>query len=121
MTKLITESEANMSKKAPTSMRLPDMTAKQLAELIAQTGMTQSEVITTAIDRMYREETMKTIKLGKINDTYTFAVKIDGRYVKMSNQDANYERPDARIYYDSGIYPGIADVDQYMCNQANGR
>lgn len=42
--------------KQPTSVRLPDMTMRQLTELIASTGMTQSELITTAIDRMYQQE-----------------------------------------------------------------
>jgi len=42
--------------KQPTSVRLPDITIRQLAELIAATGMTQSEVITTGIDRMYQQE-----------------------------------------------------------------
>lgn len=43
--------------KQPTSVRLPDMTMRQLTELIAATGMTQSELIATAIDRMYQQET----------------------------------------------------------------
>lgn len=42
--------------KQPTSARLSDLTTRQLAELIAVTGMTQSEVISTAIDRMYQQE-----------------------------------------------------------------
>jgi predicted DNA-binding protein len=108
--------------KRPTSARLSDLTTDQLSHLVQQTGMTQSEVISTAIDRMYREEIkMKTIKLGKVNDTYTYAVKVDGRYQALSNEDAQFERPDAKIFYDSGVYPGISDVDQYMCDKANGK
>lgn len=50
--------------KQPTSFRLSDMTTRQLAELIAVTGLTQSEVMSTAIDRMYQQEikTMNTIQ-----------------------------------------------------------
>ena len=43
--------------KQPTSVRFPDLTIRQLNHLIAQTGMTQSELISTAIDRMYQQET----------------------------------------------------------------
>lgn len=53
--------------KQPTSVRLPDLTMRQLAELITATGMTQSEIIAHAIDRMYREEikpmTQTTVRL----------------------------------------------------------
>jgi predicted DNA-binding protein len=42
--------------KQPTSVRLPNLTTRQLTELIATTGMTQSEIVSTAIDRMHREE-----------------------------------------------------------------
>lgn len=42
--------------KQPTSFRLSDMTTRQLAELISATGLTQSEVMSQAIDRMHREE-----------------------------------------------------------------
>lgn len=42
--------------KQPTSFRLSALTTRQLAELISATGLTQSEVMSTAIDRMYREE-----------------------------------------------------------------
>ena len=53
--------------KRPTSVRLPDMTIGQLTELITQTGMTQSEIITTAIDRMFQQEkqTMNTEQIAR--------------------------------------------------------
>lgn len=62
---------------------------------------------------------MKEIKLGIRNDTYTFAVLADGRYFKLADTDLSFEQPDAQIFFDSGVYPGIADVDQYMCDKAS--
>jgi len=62
---------------------------------------------------------MKTILLGKVNDVWTYAVKIDGRYIKFEDVDREYEAADAVIYFDSGVYPGITDIDQYMCDRAN--
>ena len=58
--------------KHPTSIRLPDLTTQQLAALIKSTGMTQSEVISTAIDRMYQEENMNAKQLiDRINRART--------------------------------------------------
>lgn len=45
--------------KTLTSIRLPELTASQIEALKAKTGLGQSEIITTAIDRMYREEINK--------------------------------------------------------------
>ena len=39
-----------------TGIRLPDITQRQLEALCKATGMNQSAVMVTAIDRMYREE-----------------------------------------------------------------
>lgn len=45
-----------MSKRL-TSIRLPEITDRQLAELASVTGLNTTELITTAIDRMYQQET----------------------------------------------------------------
>jgi hypothetical protein len=49
--------------KRPTSTRLSDLTTKQLSDLAGMTGLNQTEVISVAIDRMYREETKMSDKL----------------------------------------------------------
>lgn len=63
---------------------------------------------------------MRIIKLGTKNDTYTYAIRDDfDRYIKMSDEDARCAQPDAKIYFDSGVYPSITDVDQHMCDEAS--
>lgn len=39
-----------------TSYRLPDITLRQIEELVTITGASQANVISTAIDRMYQQE-----------------------------------------------------------------
>lgn len=66
---------------------------------------------------------MKTIKVGATNDLHLFAVEADGRYYPLTESDLNFERPDAKIYYDSGLYPGISldELPQYICDKAKNR
>lgn len=68
-----------MSKRL-TSIRLPELTDHQLTELASATGLNVTELLTTAIDRMYQQEiktmTTKTIIIEKIttkpeHDPYT--------------------------------------------------
>ena len=40
------------------SIRMSKLTDRQLSALIEETGMSQTELISTAIDRMFREEKM---------------------------------------------------------------
>ena len=42
------------------NFRASDLTIRQLAQLQNLTGMSQTELISTAVDRMYREEKMNT-------------------------------------------------------------
>jgi post-segregation antitoxin (ccd killing protein) len=42
--------------KRHTTIRLPELTDRQLAELSRLTGLNTSELLTTAIDRMYQQE-----------------------------------------------------------------
>lgn len=65
---------------------------------------------------------MKTIKVGKTNDIHLYAVEVDGQYYPLSKNDLAHETPDAKIYYDSGMYPGITleELPQYICNKAQG-
>lgn len=64
---------------------------------------------------------MKTIKVGKVNDLHLYAVKDEyGGYVPLNEIDLEFVSPDAKIYYDSGLYPSItlAELPQYICNKA---
>jgi hypothetical protein len=58
--------------KSPTSLRLSGLARQQLDELHARLGMNQTEIVATALDRMYRQE---------MGDTFTEAdfVKGDGK------------------------------------------
>lgn len=65
---------------------------------------------------------MKQIKLGLINDNSILAVKDDvGQYHELQPADKEFVKPDAEIFFDSGIYPGITDVNLYMCNKATAQ
>jgi len=55
-----------MSKRL-TTIRVPEITDRQLAELASATGLNTTELITTAIDRMYREE------INTMNETITIS------------------------------------------------
>lgn len=63
---------------------------------------------------------MKEIKVGEVNDLHIFAIEADGRYYPMKPMDRMYERADAKIYYDSGLYPSITqeELPQYICDKA---
>lgn len=56
-----------MSKRL-TSIRLPELTDRQLAELASATGLNTTELLTTAIDRMYQQE-IKTMTTPKYDYT----------------------------------------------------
>src|SRR5690606_21723835 len=45
------------------------------------------------------------------------------RYFPLNETDLEYERPDAKIYYDSGLYPGITleELPQYICDKATAQ
>lgn len=63
---------------------------------------------------------MKEIRVGQANDLHIFAIEADGRYYPMKPMDRIFERADAKIYYDSGLYPGITldELPQYICDKA---
>jgi predicted DNA-binding protein len=110
------------SKNPVTSMRLPEPTRNQIEELAAKWRVSAANIVQTAIERMYREEikAMKQIKVGETNDLHLFAIEADGRYYPLTKKDLGFETPDAKIYYDSGIYPGITldELPQYICDKA---
>lgn len=62
---------------------------------------------------------VKEIKVGEVNDCHFYAMKTEhGGYVELSKRDMEFEQPDAKIYYDSGIYPGVSDLPTYICGKA---
>lgn len=60
---------------------------------------------------------MKEINYGKVNDLSVYAVLVDGKLIPLTKKDLKFEKPDCKINYDSGVYPSITDVPQYICNQ----
>lgn len=82
----------------------------------------RTDIIRIALDRMYQQESkMKHIKVGEVNDLSLYAVEVDGRYYPLNEKDLDFERPDAKIYYDSGLYPGVSltELPQYICGKAS--
>jgi hypothetical protein len=64
-----------------------------------------------------RRYIMKVINYGKMNDASLYALNVEGRLVPMKKIDLRHEKPDVKINYDSGVYPGITDIEKYICNQ----
>lgn len=60
---------------------------------------------------------MKIIKYGQINDCGVYGIICDNRLYPLSDKDMYYLDPDVLIEYDSGAYPGITDLEQYLCDQ----
>jgi hypothetical protein len=62
---------------------------------------------------------MKTINYGKNNDIFLYAVmdKEFNTLTPLDKSDLEFIGPDFRINYDSGVYPGITNIEQYICNQ----
>lgn len=73
-----------------TSFRLTELATRQLAALVAATGMNQSETISTALDRMYQQEikTMaSTYSLAQLDSTVNHLNEI----LKENGYDSGYE------------------------------
>jgi hypothetical protein len=64
-------------------------------------------------------KTIKEIKLGEKDDCYVYATETDGRFYALTEADLEYEKPDAIIWYDSGLYPGVTNITDHMCNKAS--
>lgn len=103
------------------SALLPNVTLKQMEELQQRFGVNKTQVVIRSIAQLYKESirAMKEIKVGETNDVYLYAVEADGCYFALSDSDLKFEQPDAKIYYDSGIYPGVTDLPQYICGKAS--
>ena len=60
---------------------------------------------------------MKIINYGKVNDCIVYAMHHSRGLTPLNNNDMEFVSADYVIYYDSGIYPSITDVEQYICDQ----
>ncbi len=54
----------------PTSFRLSNLSSYQLEQLVEATGLTRTEIVTLALDRMYRQEA-RTSGPGVPSDEHT--------------------------------------------------
>lgn len=63
---------------------------------------------------------MNDLYLWAIEDTQYYEGEKDTRYYPMGKMDHIYQAADAKIYYDSGLYPGITleELPQYICSKA---
>ena len=59
------------------NFRASDLTVRQVAELISATGMSQTELISTAIDRMYREEINLNTVINQHGKSIDFAAAVN--------------------------------------------
>ena len=61
---------------------------------------------------------MKTINYGKVNDCILLAAFAGNEHlIPLNKIDQEYITADYCIRYDSGVYPSITDVEQYICDQ----
>ena len=61
---------------------------------------------------------MKIVKLGQINDVSVKAAIDDRGYLSPIQKRDTLTPIYAEIYFDSGVYPGIKDVESHMCKLA---
>jgi len=60
----------------------------------------------------------RTINYGKINDCTVYATKNDfGGLEPLDEMAREFIEPSIIIKYDSGVYPSITNVEQYICDQ----
>lgn len=62
---------------------------------------------------------MKTINVGKKNDLHLYAAEFDGVFFPLDEKDLEFETADAKINYDSGLYPSIINIPHYICTKAS--
>jgi hypothetical protein len=113
-----------------TSISISDATKKQLASLKALTGMQMGTIITTAVDRYYREELMDKIRIKYATDDWDKAAidtglwdvaRSEENFAVVVKADLALDYPNAEItvFGDWYMVPG---VNQYNCKvTVNGK
>lgn len=61
---------------------------------------------------------VKVINLGKVNNVAILAVNTSNGFAPLSEADSEFCSPDVVITCDSGVYPGLVDFEQYICDKA---
>lgn len=59
---------------------------------------------------------MKIINYGKVNDLRLFAIVTEDGIYPLTKSDLEFQKPDIQINYDSGVYPSITNLAQYICD-----
>jgi len=60
----------------------------------------------------------KTIFMGENNDATVYAVATMQGFEPINPEDLEHVTPDFVIKCDSGVYPGITNFEQYICDKA---
>jgi hypothetical protein len=98
------------------NFRASGLTAQQLSKLIQLTGMNQTEVVSVAIDRMFREETMSSNKSFTIRKIEPVDVWMDGQHIGQANQIITNQT--GEYYGENGEY--LQDNGEYVPVRGNG-
>jgi len=98
-----------MMSKRQINFRASEHTANQLAELVTRTGMTQTEVVSVAIDRFFREEITMTANTMLIKAEKTAS----GRYTLVAE---NGDKPQEGFEYDTEKLAYAAVSQLYPAN-----
>jgi hypothetical protein len=61
---------------------------------------------------------MVEIKIGENNDCVVYALRTARGFEPLNREDLEYCAPDYKIFCDKGVYPGISDFEQYICDKA---
>lgn len=67
--------------------------------------------------KMYEKNGKKIIEVGNVNDATIYATLTANGFIAVSKEDL-FTTPDFIIKCDSGVYPGIINFEQYVCDKA---
>lgn len=81
------------------SLRISNLTKTQIDDLGQSTGMNQTEIVSVAIDRMFREETMKyTVTVNKNGIEISSIPDCSQREARKVARDEAKSNPNAQIF-----------------------
>ena len=61
----------------------------------------------------------KTIFTGKMNDAVVYAVATTRGLMPIPKKDFSRSKHNFIIKYDTGVYPGVINLEQYICSKAD--